>query len=128
LQLFFNTIHNPAPLQFIQDKSANLFKLARHQGYKTFLISAQGEGLFHEVGTQFIDFYSFKNDKLKELKANGEDVLLEMLTQLKFDTKNFIVIHLRHIFQKKKAKSLRIQEHNKPAMNTSMPSLIMIIG
>ena len=99
LQLFFNTIHNPAPLQFIQDKSANLFKLARHQGYKTFLISAQGEGLFHEVGTQFIDFYSFKNDKLKELKANGEDVLLEMLTQLKFDTKNFIVIHLRHIHE-----------------------------
>lgn len=99
LQLFFNTIHNPGSIQFIRDKSANLFKLARHQGYKTFLISAQGEGLFHEVGTQFIDFYSFKSDKLKELKANGEEALLEILTKLKFDAKNFIVIHLRHIHE-----------------------------
>lgn len=99
LQLFFNIIHNPGSIQFIQNKSANLFNLARHQGYKTFLISAQGEGLFHEIGTQFIDFYSFKDNKLKELKTNGDEALLDVLTKLKFEDKNFIVIHLRHIHE-----------------------------
>jgi glucan phosphoethanolaminetransferase (alkaline phosphatase superfamily) len=99
LQLFFNLIHNPGAIQLLQSKVANLFNLARHQGYKTFLISAQGEGLFHEVGTQFIDFYSFKNNKLKELKANGDEALFDVLTELKFADKNFIVIHLRHIHE-----------------------------
>jgi glucan phosphoethanolaminetransferase (alkaline phosphatase superfamily) len=99
LQLFFNMVHNPGSIQFIQNKSVNLFNLARHQGYKTFLISAQGEGLFHEVGTQFIDYYRFKNDLLKSLKTKGDEALLDTLTELKFEDKNFIVIHLRHIHE-----------------------------
>ncbi len=97
LQLFFNTFHNPGDMELIRSKAANLFRLARHQGYKTFMVSAQGEGLFHEVGTQFMDHYSFKNDLLKSLKAKGDVALLDALAELKFEDKNFIVIHLRHI-------------------------------
>lgn len=99
LQLFFNIMHNPGFIELIRNKSANLFNLARHQNYKTFLISAQGEGLFHEVGTQFIDFYSFKDNQKEELKEKGDEVLLDILANLKLDTKNFIVIHLRHIHE-----------------------------
>ncbi len=99
LQLFFNNAHNPGFTELIQKKSANLFRLARNQGYKTFLISAQGEGLFHEVGTQFIDVYSFKKDALKSLKEKGDEALFDVLTKLNFDEKNFIVIHLRHIHE-----------------------------
>lgn len=99
LQLFFNNAHNPGFIELIQNKSANLFRLARHQGYKTFLISAQGEGLFHEIGTQFIDVYSFKKDILEFLKRKGDEALFDVLAKLEFDDKNFIVIHLRHIHE-----------------------------
>lgn len=99
LQLFFNNAHNPGFIELIQNKSANLFRLARHQGYKTFMLSAQGEGLFHEVGTQFIDFYRFKNDMLKSLKEKGDVALLDVLAKLELNDKNFIVIHLRHIHE-----------------------------
>lgn len=99
LQLFFNNVHNPGFIKLIQNKSANLFYLARQQGYKTFLISAQGEGLFHEIGTQFIDFHRFKDDMKTKLKEKGDVVLLDILPKLKLNSKNFIVIHLRHIHE-----------------------------
>ncbi len=99
LQLFFNNFHNPGFIDLIRNKSANLFRLARHQGYKTFLISAQGEGLFHETGTQYMDYFSFKKDMLKPLKEKGDEALLDVLVEMKFSDKNFIVIHLRHIHE-----------------------------
>lgn len=99
LQLFFNNGHNPGFTDLINSKAANLFRLARHQGYKTFLISAQGEGLFHEIGTQFIDIYSFKKDTLKSLKEKGDEALFDVLIGQEFGDKNFIVIHLRHIHE-----------------------------
>ncbi len=99
LQLFFNNAHNPGFTDLINSKAANLFRLACHQGYKTFLISAQGEGLFHEIGTQFIDVYSFKKDILKLLKEKGDEALFDVLTGQEFGDKNFIVIHLRHIHE-----------------------------
>jgi glucan phosphoethanolaminetransferase (alkaline phosphatase superfamily) len=97
LQLFFNNVHNPGFTDLINSKAGNLFRLACHQGYKTFLISAQGEGLFHEIGTQFMDHYVFKNDILSQLKAKGDEVLIDELSKLKLADKNFVVIHLRHI-------------------------------
>ncbi len=97
LQLFFNNFHNPGFIELIRNKSANLFRLARHQGYKTFLLSAQGEGLFHETGTQYMDYFSFKKDMLNPLKEKGDEALLDALAEMNFGDKNFIVIHLRHI-------------------------------
>lgn len=99
LQLFFNNGHNPGFIELISSKAANLFRLARHQGYKTFLISAQGDGLCHEVGTQFIDVYNFKKDILKSLKEKGDEALFDVLTGQELGDKNFIVIHLRHIHE-----------------------------
>ncbi len=99
LQLFFNNVHNIGAIDLIRDKSANLFRIARHQGYKTFLLSAQGEGLFNEVGTQFIDVYSFKNDLLKSLRQKGDEALFDSLEQFKFEDRNFIVIHVRHVHE-----------------------------
>ena len=97
LQLFFNNGHNPGFTDLINSKAANLFRLARHQGYKTFMLSAQGEGLFHEIGTQFMDHYVFKNDILSQLKAKGDEALIDEFAKLKLADKNFVVIHLRHI-------------------------------
>lgn len=124
LQLFFNNYHNPGDIGLIRSKSANLFYLARHQGYKTFLISAQGEGLFHETGTQFMDYFSFKNDSLKSLKEKGDEALLDVFAKLEFSDKNFIVIHLRHIHSPFDEYAKHHPEFNANAMISSKDSRI----
>lgn len=97
LQLFFNTVHNPRFLELIRKKDANLFHLAQHQGYKTIILSAQNEKLFHDTGTEFVKEFASEKDMRKSLNEKGDEALLDALAALKLSDKNFIVIHLRHI-------------------------------
>ena len=97
LQLFFNTFHNPGFVECIRKKDGNLFRLARHQGYKTFVLSAQNEKLFHDTGTEFVDVFASEKEMHQALSQKGDEALLDSLTALELGDKNFIVIHLRHI-------------------------------
>ncbi len=97
LQTFFNIYHNPGFLELIRKKDANLFRLAKHQGYKTFVLSAQNEKLFHDTGTEFVDTFASEKDMHDALTTKGDEALLDKLSTLELSDKNFIVIHLRHI-------------------------------
>lgn len=97
LQLFFNNFYNPGFIELIRNKSANLFRLARHQGYKTFIISGQNEKLFHDTGTEFVDYFVFEKTLREQQLQKGDEALLDSFANLEFSDKNFIVIHLRHI-------------------------------
>lgn len=97
LQLLFNTYLNPGFNELIRKKDANLFRLAKHQGYKTFILSAQNEKLFHDTGTEFVDLFMSEKDMRNELSKKGDEALLKTLSTLELSNKNFIVIHLRHI-------------------------------
>lgn len=97
LQLFFNTFHNPGFVECIRKKDANLFRLARHQGYKTFVLSAQNEKLFHDTGTEFVDVFASEKEMHQALAEKGDEALLDAMATLELGDKNFIVIHLRHI-------------------------------
>ncbi len=97
LQLLFNVFHNPGFLELIRKKEANLFRLAQHQGYKTVILSAQNEKLFHDAGTEFVNTFSSEKDMRKSLSEKGDVTLLDAMEALELGDKNFIVIHLRHI-------------------------------
>jgi glucan phosphoethanolaminetransferase (alkaline phosphatase superfamily) len=97
LQLFFNTVHNPGFRELIRKKEANLFHLAQQQGYKTVILSAQNEKLFHDTGTEFVKEFASEKDMRESLNKKGDEALLDALATLKLSDKNFIVIHLRHI-------------------------------
>ncbi len=97
LQLFFNTFHNPGFVECIRKKDANLFRLAQHQGYKTFVLSAQNEKLFHDTGTEFVDVFASEKEMRKDLDEKGDEALLDAMAALELGDKNFIIIHLRHI-------------------------------
>ena len=97
LQLFFNTIHNPGFLELIRKKEANLFRLAQHQGYKTVILSAQNEKLFHDTGTEFVNKFASEKDMRESLSKKGDETLLDAMATLELGDKNFLVIHLRHI-------------------------------
>jgi glucan phosphoethanolaminetransferase (alkaline phosphatase superfamily) len=97
LQTFFNSFHNPGFLDLIRKKEANLFRLAKHQGYKTFVLSGQNEKLFHDTGTEFVDIFASEKDMRDALNEKGDEALLDKLSMLELGEKNFIVIHLRHV-------------------------------
>jgi glucan phosphoethanolaminetransferase (alkaline phosphatase superfamily) len=97
LQLLFNAFHNPGFIELIRRKEANLFRLAQHQGYKTVILSAQNEKLFHDTGTEFVNTFSSEKDMRKSLNEKGDITLLDAMATLELGNKNFIVIHLRHI-------------------------------
>jgi len=97
LQTFFNSFHNPGFLDLIRKKEANLFRLAKHQGYKTFVLSGQNEKLFHDTGTEFVDIFASEKDMRDALNEKGDEALLDKLSILELGEKNFIVIHLRHV-------------------------------
>ena len=97
LQLFFNSFHNPGFVSLIRKKDANLFRIAKQQGYKTFVISAQNEKLFHDTGVEFVDSFASEKDIKKDLAKKGDEALIDMLETFSLGYKNLIVIHLRHI-------------------------------
>jgi glucan phosphoethanolaminetransferase (alkaline phosphatase superfamily) len=97
LQLFFNVIHNPGDVNNLRQKTANLFAIAKKQGYHTVVLSAQNEKLFHDTGTEFVDLLVFAKQMEKSLKAKGDLALVEKFKELPLKDRNFIVLHLRHI-------------------------------
>ena len=97
LQLFFNVIHNPGDINNLRQKTANLFGIAKKQGYQTIVLSAQNEKLFHDTGTEFVDTFVTQKQMEKSLKTKGDIALVEKFKELTCKDKNFIVLHLRHI-------------------------------
>lgn len=99
LQMLFNVYHNPGFIESIRKKTSNLFRLAKHQGYKTFVISGQNEKLFHDTGTEFVDQFIPAKNIEEKLKNQGDTALLDVALSLEFKEKNFLVIHLRHVHE-----------------------------
>lgn len=97
LQLFFNVIHNPGDINNLRQKTANLFAIAKKQGYHTIVLSAQNEKLFHDTGTEFVDTFVTQKQMEESLKTKGDIALVDKFQELTFKDKNFIVLHLRHI-------------------------------
>lgn len=97
LQLFFNVIHNPGDVYNLRQKTANLFAIAKKQGYHTVVLSAQNEKLFHDTGTEFVDVLVSAKQMEENLKTKGDIALIDKFNELSLTEKNFVVLHLRHI-------------------------------
>jgi glucan phosphoethanolaminetransferase (alkaline phosphatase superfamily) len=97
LQTFFNLMLEPGNFNAIVSKNTNLFRLAKMQGYKTILISAQSCTLFYGIGTEYIDHFITKESINSEQFYNRRDlVLLDILQSIALSSdKNFIVLHIR---------------------------------
>lgn len=97
LQVFFNFMLEPGNFDMVVSKKVNLFKLAKAQGYKTILISAQSSSLLFGVGTEYIDhFISRESIDNAHFQQKRDLVLLDLLSNLPLSLeKNFIVLHMR---------------------------------
>lgn len=88
LPLFFNIVREPSHISLLTQKTLNLIKLAKQNGYKTICITAQGKKEFSSSGLEFFDeFYEFP-DRV----CGGDNRLFNKIKELKLFKKNFIVI------------------------------------
>ncbi len=96
LSLLLNSIYEPNNLKEFEKKSANLFKLAKQHGFKTFYISAQSGSLLTNIGAEFIDYKLFRKKAPLLFSKYQDEALLKIIPDLDYAKQNFIVINQRN--------------------------------
>ena len=96
LPLLMNNVYEPNNMKAIEDKKANLFKLAKEHGFKTFYISAQSGALLTNLGSEFIDYKLFRKKELLLFNKYQDEALLKIIPDLDYESQNFIVINQRN--------------------------------
>lgn len=93
IPMFFNLVREPGNLSLLQNKIANLFRLAKENNYKTFWLSSQELALIQDVASNFIDQAVTSNSLVT--RKNRDEHILSLFKDLDLGEKNFIVIHQR---------------------------------
>jgi glucan phosphoethanolaminetransferase (alkaline phosphatase superfamily) len=93
IPMFFNLVREPGNLDLVHNKIANLFRLAKENGYKTFWLSSQELALLQDVAGNFIDQAVTSNSLVT--RKNRDEHILSLFRDLSLGKKNFIVIHQR---------------------------------
>lgn len=94
--LLLNSIYEPNNVEALEAKQANLFRLAKEHGFKTFYISAQSGALLTNLGAEFIDYKMFRNKDLFLFNQYQDEALLKIIPDLDYAKQNFIVINQRN--------------------------------
>lgn len=95
LPLFMNVTAEPGNFKALEDGTANMFRLAKAAGYKTFWISTQESKMMNGIGSRFIDVHITKEDNPIDLSMNGDKAVLDWLENQAWGERNFVVINLR---------------------------------
>lgn len=96
LPLLLNSIREPNNLKMLENKSANLFKLAKDAGFKTIFISAQESVLSRGIGASFIDHMIVFEQEKALFNQFHDNALFKILDNIELGEKNFIVLHQRN--------------------------------
>ncbi len=94
--LLINGIYEPNNYQALEDKKANLFKLAKQHNFKNFYISAQTGALLANLSSQHIDYTIFRKKAPLLFNRYQDEALLKIIPDLDYADKNFIVINQRN--------------------------------
>jgi len=96
LPLFYNVQYHPLDMNMVKNQPANLFKLAKSQGFKTFYISAQNINCLNGVNASYIDYVAAFDNKEKLYRQKKDDAILELMKGLELSDRNFIILHQRN--------------------------------
>lgn len=97
LPMFYNVQYNPLNRGLMEKQPANLFRLARQNGFKTIYISAQKANCLNGVKTSFIDTFISYDTNPATFDQFKDEGLLKHLESLDLGERNFIVLHQRNI-------------------------------
>lgn len=96
LPLILNSIREPNNEIMLLSKGANLFKLAKENGFKTIYISAQESVLSRAIGANYIDEMIVFENKKELFEKHKDEALIKILEGIEKSDKNFIVLHQRN--------------------------------
>ncbi|WP_027358427.1 phosphoethanolamine transferase [Desulforegula conservatrix] len=96
LPLFYNVQYHPLDMNMVKNQPANLFKLAKSQGFKTFYISAQNINCLNGVNASYIDYVAAFDNNEDLFKQKKDDGILELAKGLELSDRNFIILHQRN--------------------------------
>ncbi|MDR0571434.1 MAG: phosphoethanolamine transferase [Rickettsiales bacterium] len=99
--MFFNIRREPDNVKHSLSRKADMFKLAKNNGFTTTYFSAQAENLMTSLSSNHVDEVVTKEDMANKLEKHGEiylvDYFKENKQKLLKSNKNFLVIHQRNI-------------------------------
>ncbi|MDR1284673.1 MAG: sulfatase-like hydrolase/transferase [Campylobacteraceae bacterium] len=95
MAFFLNGVREPGNIKEIKLKTFNLFRLAKEQGFSTFFASAQDAKTAYEIGDEYIDDITTKEEDIFLFKTKRDQALLDVLDEITLTDKNFIVIQMR---------------------------------
>lgn len=96
LPLFYNVQYHPLDMNVIKNQPANLFKLAKAKGFKTFYISAQYINCLNGVNASYIDYVAALDHKEDLFSKKKDEGLIELAKGLELSDRNFIILHQRN--------------------------------
>lgn len=94
--LLINGIYEPNNYKALEEKKANLFKLAKQHGFKNFYISAQTGALLTNLGSENIDYTVFRKKEAFLFDRYQDEALLKIVEDLDYSDRNFVVINQRN--------------------------------
>jgi glucan phosphoethanolaminetransferase (alkaline phosphatase superfamily) len=100
--MFFNVRREPNNVKHSYSREADMFKLAKENGFTTAYLSAQAENLMTSLSATHVDEAITKEDIIGKLNKYGEIYLVDFFKEnvkekLLKSNKNFVVIHQRNI-------------------------------
>lgn len=94
--LFFNGVREPANMNEVKSKTANLFRLAKQAGFKTYYFSNQESRLTMSFGMKNLDKVITNDMRLVFFSRYHDEGLTKLLHEIDFNKgKNFVVLHMR---------------------------------
>ncbi|MBO6281918.1 MAG: sulfatase-like hydrolase/transferase [Alphaproteobacteria bacterium] len=94
--LFFNGVREPANMNEVNAKTANLFRLAKQAGFKTYYFSNQESRLTMSYGMKNLDKVVTNDMRLLFFSRYHDEGLAKLLHEVDFSKgKNFVVLHMR---------------------------------
>ena len=94
--LFFNGVREPANMNEVNAKTANLFRLAKQGGFKTYYFSNQESRLTMSYGMKNLDKVVTNDMRLLFFSRYHDEGLAKLLHEVDFSKgKNFVVLHMR---------------------------------
>lgn len=96
LPIFYNVQYHPLDTNIIKNQPANLFKLAKSQGFKTFYISGQYINCLNGVNASYIDYVAAFDQNEDLFRAKKDDAIIELMKGLELSDRNFIILHQRN--------------------------------
>lgn len=95
LGLLFNGVHEPGNIAQLRSHQANLLRLAKRAGYRTYWLSTQHGDLLDEIDAPSIDVIRTRGSDEARIAAVGDDAVLDMLDAVDPNAPRLVVMMLR---------------------------------